>query len=54
MRDETRLLREVAFLALHLHWSPGDLLDLPHGDREFFVEEVGRLTDPEAAVADGW
>jgi hypothetical protein len=35
---------EVAYLAYHLHWSYGDLLDLEHAERQRFVNEVGRLS----------
>ncbi len=39
-----RLHEEVAYLALHLHWSLDALLDLEHADRVRFVEHVARLT----------
>jgi hypothetical protein len=29
--------REVFFLAYHLHWGPGEVLDLPIDDRWAFV-----------------
>jgi hypothetical protein len=38
------LHEEVAYLALHLHWSLDDLLDLEHADRQRYVGHVARLT----------
>lgn len=38
------LHEEVAYLALHFHWSLDDLLDLEHADRQRFVAQVARLT----------
>lgn len=38
-----RLLEEVAYVAYHLHWPLGDLLDLEHPLRQRFVDEVARL-----------
>ena len=39
-----RLHEEVAYLALHFHWSLDDLLDLEHADRHRYVGEIARLT----------
>ncbi len=39
-----RLHEEVAYLALHFHWSLDDLLDLEHADRQRFVAQVARMT----------
>ncbi|MFJ6776294.1 DUF6760 family protein [Kitasatospora sp. NPDC091257] len=38
-----RLYEEVAYLAYHFHWPPGDLLDLVHGDRLRYVREIGHI-----------
>jgi hypothetical protein len=38
-----RLYQEVAYVAYHLHWSLGEILDLEHPLRQRFVDEVGRL-----------
>ncbi len=38
------LQEEIAFLALHFHWSLDDLLDLEHGDRRAFVAQAARLS----------
>ena len=38
-----RLHEEVAYLAFHFHWSLDALLDLEHGDRLRYVDEVGRM-----------
>ena len=37
------LQEEIAFLAMTLHWSLDDLLDLEHGDRRAFVAHASRL-----------
>lgn len=37
------LHEEVVYLAMHLHWSLDDLLELEHADRNQFVAQVGRL-----------
>ena len=39
-----RLHEEVAYLALHFHWSQDELLDLEHADRQRYVATVNRLT----------
>lgn len=38
------LHEEVAYLALNVHWSLDDLLDLEHADRRRYVELVATLT----------
>jgi hypothetical protein len=50
--SERRLLTEVITLALQLHWPLGELLDLEHAQRRWFLDEVERQT---AGVAeDPW
>lgn len=44
-RDPDRLYEEIAFLAVHAHWSLADVLDLEHADRERYVAEIARLVD---------
>lgn len=34
------LRREVAFLALHLHWPQQELLDMDHRDRREWVRQT--------------
>lgn len=38
-----RLFEEVAYVAYHFHWSFEEILDLEHGVRRRFVEEIDRL-----------
>jgi hypothetical protein len=38
------LQEEIAFLAMTLHWSLDDLLDLEHGDRRAFIAHASRLS----------
>jgi len=37
-----RLYQEITYLAYHLHWSLGEILDLEHPLRQRFVDEVAR------------
>ena len=37
------LYEDVAYVAYHFHWSLDDLLDLEHGQRRRFVQEIARL-----------
>ncbi len=38
-----RLHEEIAFVALHFHWSLDALLDLEHADRRRYVHEINRM-----------
>jgi hypothetical protein len=38
------LHEEVSYVAYHLHWALGDLLDLEHADRRRYVRLIQRLT----------
>jgi hypothetical protein len=48
----------VAFIAYYFHWPLGDILDLQHGDRRGWVEEISginrRLRQGEAGGGSGW
>ncbi len=37
------LFEEVAFVAYYLHWSLDDILNLEHGDRQRFIEEISAI-----------
>ncbi len=39
------LWQEIAYLAYHLHWPLGDLLDLEHLDRVRLVRAVSGLNE---------
>lgn len=39
------LWQELAYLAYHLHWQLGDLLDLEHMDRVRMVRAVASLNE---------
>ena len=43
-----RLLEEVAYVALHLHWPMDTILDLEHPDRQYFIEAIDRLAQGTA------
>lgn len=36
---------ELSYLAYHLHWPLGDLLDLEHADRQRLVSAVAELNE---------
>jgi hypothetical protein len=37
------LYEEVAILSTTLHWSLDDIIDLEHGDRQRWLQEIIRL-----------
>jgi hypothetical protein len=37
------LYQEVAFVAYHFHWPPEDVLNLDHGERRRWVEEISSI-----------
>ncbi len=37
------LMREVAFIAYHFHWSPEAILGLEHADRRRWVREISAI-----------
>ncbi len=44
----TELYREITYLAYHLHWSLGEILDLEHPLRRRFVQGVDELRQRQA------
>jgi hypothetical protein len=40
-----RLHEEVAFLAMHLHWSRAEILNLDHRERGRWVRYVNRINE---------
>jgi len=45
-----RMIEEVAYLAMHLHWSRTDILSLEHPERRRWVLETQRIHDREVAT----
>ncbi|MDX2099279.1 MAG: DUF6760 family protein [Leptolyngbyaceae cyanobacterium bins.59] len=39
-----QLHQEVAYIALHFHWSLEDILNLEHRDRRRWVQEIQAAT----------
>lgn len=37
------LYEEVAFIAFHFHWPLEDILNLEHGDRQRFMDEISAI-----------
>ena len=37
------LYEEMAFIAYHLHWSHGVLMEMEHGERRRWCREVSRI-----------
>lgn len=40
---QDRLFEEIAYVAYHFHWSFDEILDLEHGVRRRFVEEIATI-----------
>jgi hypothetical protein len=38
-----QLLGEVAFIAFHFHWSEREIMELEHGDRRGWVEQISSI-----------
>jgi hypothetical protein len=38
-----RLYEEVAFIAYHFHWSFEEILNMDHGERQKWVEEISKI-----------
>lgn len=39
------LYEEVAFVAFHFHWPPGDVLNLEHAERRRWVQEISTINE---------
>ncbi|MEU3709880.1 MULTISPECIES: DUF6760 family protein [Streptomyces] len=44
-----RIHAEIAYVAYHFHWSLEDILDLEHGDRRRYADEIATLVNRAAA-----
>ena len=49
---DEQIRREVFHLAYHLHWSPGDVLDLATPDRRAYLELLAEQVEREREAAD--
>lgn len=51
-----QLRAEAAYIAYHFHWSPAEVLTLPHGERRAWVREIARLNTAVTGPGDegGW
>ena len=38
-----RLFEEVAYIAYHFNWSPDDILNMEHQDRQRWLQEVANI-----------
>lgn len=38
-----RLYEEVAFIAYHFHWPFADVINLEHGERRRWCEEISKI-----------
>ena len=38
-----RLYEEVAFVAYHFHWSHDEIMNMEHGERQRWVEEISGI-----------
>ena len=48
-----RLYEEVAYIAYHFHWSPGDVLAMEHRERQAWVEQIAALNQRINEAAEG-
>ena len=37
------IAQEVAFVAYHFHWSPQEILNLEHRQRQQWVKEIAKI-----------
>ena len=37
------IYEEVAYIAYHFHWSLDDVLNLEHGERHKWIEEISKI-----------
>jgi hypothetical protein len=44
-----RLYEEVAYVAYHFHWDLDSILDLEHGVRHEFIDQIGAINQRIAA-----
>jgi hypothetical protein len=47
-------MSEVAFIAYHFHWSPGEILELEHADRRRWVAEISTINQEINTAAEVW
>jgi hypothetical protein len=40
-----QLFEEVAFVAYHFGWDHGDVLELPHWERQRWCEEISQINE---------
>lgn len=38
-----KLYQEVAYIAYHFHWSPDEILDMEHRERQVWVKEISEI-----------
>jgi hypothetical protein len=38
-----RLFEEVAYIAYHFHWPHEQIMGLEHGERQRWVDEIGKI-----------
>lgn len=39
------VLKEVAFVAYHFHWSRDEILDMAHKERHAWVKEISAINE---------
>ena len=38
-----KIYQEVAYVAYHFHWSPDDILEMEHKERQVWVREISEI-----------
>ena len=47
------LFEEVAFVAYHFHWELESILNLTHGDRQRFIDEISTINRQMSDTSSG-
>jgi hypothetical protein len=45
------LYEEMAFIAMHMHWSHAELMRLPHGERRRWCREISAINRAQSGSA---
>ena len=48
-----RLYEEISYIAYHLHWSYGEIMQMEHAERQRWVDEVATINTRLNDMAEG-
>ncbi len=49
---QDRLYQEMAYIAYHFHWPYGEILQMEHGERQRWVDEIASINTNLNALAE--